>query len=121
MMYSTRHKRTYNQGIGYVYLLHLAEPLSPAHTAQHYIGWTNCLARRLEEHWLGIAARFTQVARERDIRVRVVRAWRAAPTFERLLKQRKEGPRMCPICGYGKGIFINELSLAEIEEMLIAF
>ena len=84
---------------GTVYLLHLERPLSPNHTAQHYIGQTYApVVRRLKEHRAGTGARFTQVACERGIAFLLARTWSGDRRFERRLKNRKCGPRLCPIC-----------------------
>jgi hypothetical protein len=81
-----------------VYLLHFSEPISPLHTAQHYLGWTNDLYRRLRAHEQGHGARLTQVALERGIRWRLAAIWPGDRGYERLLKRRKGAPRFCPIC-----------------------
>jgi predicted GIY-YIG superfamily endonuclease len=83
---------------GVVYLLHLDRPLSPLHTAQHYLGWAARLAPRLAHHEAGTGARFTAVAIERGIAWTVARTWEGDRVLERRLKRRHEGPRLCPIC-----------------------
>ena len=84
---------------GTVYLLHLDSPLSTEHTAQHYIGYTRGpVLRRLNLHRKGAGAKFTRVANERAIPYFVVRTWPGSRSFERRLKRRKCGPRLCPIC-----------------------
>jgi predicted GIY-YIG superfamily endonuclease len=82
-----------------VYLLHFDSPISKHHTAQHYIGWTEQpLENRLEVHKQGNGARFTQVANERGIRYQIVRTWKGNRKLERKLKNRKNSPKLCPIC-----------------------
>lgn len=82
-----------------VYLLHLERPLSPDHTAQHYIGHAYNVSRRVRQHKRGKGARFMQVAKERGIGFKVARVWPEGDwTFERRLKNRKCAPRFCPIC-----------------------
>lgn len=81
-----------------VYMLHFDRPISPDHTAQHYIGSTDHLNQRLREHREGKGARLTQVANERGIGYQVVRIWRGGRGYERYLKSKKCGPRMCPVC-----------------------
>lgn len=84
---------------GTVYLLHFDERISPRHTTQHYIGWASNLEARLEHHAKGSGARLTAVAVERGIGWTVARTWDDADRdFERSLKNRKNGPRLCPIC-----------------------
>ncbi len=93
-----------------VYLLHMQQPLSrgvsPAGKplqAGHYIGFSQRgeLSARMAEHMSGQGARFTQVCLERGIAWQLARVWegpRADRRFERKLKNRKEAPRLCPIC-----------------------
>lgn len=84
--------------LGIVYLLHFERPISPAHTCQHYIGWALDLNARLTMHRGGQGARLTQIAVERGIGFEVVRTWPGSREFERYLKNRKEAPRLCPMC-----------------------
>lgn len=86
---------------GYVYLIHFDKPISENHTCQHYIGWTNNLARRIAEHRAGFGCRLTQVAIERDIYFQVVRTWAGFRSLEKALKRRHNSPRLCPICNGG--------------------
>jgi hypothetical protein len=90
---------------GTTYLLHLERPLSPAHTAQHYLGWTpGELAERLAEHAAGRGARFTQVALERGIGWELVRTWVGETrTDERRHKLGAHGSRLCPRCQHRRG------------------
>jgi predicted GIY-YIG superfamily endonuclease len=83
---------------GTVYLLHFDRPISPKHTAQHYIGWTSYLPGRALAHLQGRGARLTQVARERGIGFVIARTWPGDRYFERYLKNRKNAPKLCPIC-----------------------
>lgn len=84
--------------LGFVYLLHFSQPISDKHTCQHYIGWAKHLPSRIAAHMSGHGARLTQVARERGITFTVARVWEGDRYFERKLKNRKEGPKLCPIC-----------------------
>ena len=89
-----------------VYLLHFNRPVAPGrHTCQHYIGYADDILRRVEEHAKGRGSRLTQVAKERGIGFRVVRVWdNEGRSFERRLKNRKHGKRLCPYCkGQNKG------------------
>jgi predicted GIY-YIG superfamily endonuclease len=81
-----------------VYLLHLEQPLSKDHTAQHYIGWTDNLTRRLNKHYEGNGARFMEVAKERGISWMLVKIWTGTRKRERQLKNQKNSPRLCPVC-----------------------
>jgi predicted GIY-YIG superfamily endonuclease len=88
---------------GIIYLLHFSSPISPDHTTQHYLGFTTSLEERLEQHRQGKAARLTEVAKERNITFILARTFKGTRTGERLLKNRKEGPALCPICSKLKG------------------
>jgi len=81
-------------------LLHLERPLSPAHTAQHYLGWPpGALDARLAEHAAGRGARFTQAAVERRIGWELVRTWDGGTRVdERRHKTGAHGCRLCPRC-----------------------
>lgn len=94
-----------------VYLLHFDSPISDKHTCQHYIGCTDDLEERLYAHRTGRGARLTQVARERGIGFKLVRVFDGEWAFERKLKQRKAGPRLCPICSGEVYRMPNELKL----------
>ena len=84
--------------MSYVYLIHLDQPLSPNSPSRNYIGYTRHLPSRMEAHFKGRGARFMQVARERNISWCVARIWPGDRVHERLLKRRKNAPKMCPIC-----------------------
>ena len=83
-----------------IYLLHFSTPIAPGkHTTQHYIGFCDHdLDARLNAHRAGRGARLCQVARARGITFQLVRVWSGDRTRERRLKNRHEGPRLCPIC-----------------------
>ena len=83
---------------GYVYLLHFERPISENHTAQHYLGWAYHLSSRMQQHLTGRGARLTQVARERGIGFVIAEVWPGTRAYERKLKNRKMGARLCPIC-----------------------
>jgi len=108
---------------GYVYLLHFERPIAPGrHTTQHYVGFATDLAARMQEHATGHGARLTQVARERGIVFRVARLWRGDRWLERRLKDRKNTPRLCPICGRGCNVgYADEIPAEQIENHLLPF
>lgn len=115
-----------------VYLLHLDQPLSRGVrsrdgkplTAGHYIGYTEDLIERLDEHasvmWepleepgttedgrrvlgtlRGHGARFMGAVNARGIHWRLARTWDgelADRKWERKLKNVGNAPRLCPIC-----------------------
>lgn len=82
--------------MGTVYLLHFDQPL--AH-ARHYLGYTSrSLKARLAEHESGNGARLMEVISQAGITWRLVRTWKGDRKLERQLKNRHEGPRLCPLC-----------------------
>jgi len=84
-----------------VYLVHFQKPL--AH-AQHYIGKSNNIDRRVLEHRNGRGSRLLRVVSARGIDWDVVRTWEfstsaEAGKFERQLKKKcKSARRICPVC-----------------------
>jgi len=87
---------------GTIYLLHFDAPIgNPDNVrgqARHYLGYADRLDRRTLEHMRGRGAKITQALVERGIGFVIARTWPGDRTFERKLKNRKEAPRLCPIC-----------------------
>jgi predicted GIY-YIG superfamily endonuclease len=85
-------------GQGTVYLIHFDRPL--AGHASHYLGWTgkDDLADRYRRHLSGDGARILRAAGLVGITFRIVRTWEGDRHFERALKKRKKGPKLCPVC-----------------------
>lgn len=85
-----------------VYLIHFDRPIgdigNPRGQAQHYIGCTDNLARRLREHRNGYGARIMQAVAKRGIEWKVSRTWVGGWKVERKLKDQHNAPRLCPIC-----------------------
>ena len=78
------------------YLLHFDTPYQHA---KHYLGYADDIDRRVGEHRIGHGARLTQVIRDAGISFTVARTWPGATrTVERKLKNRKNAPRLCPVC-----------------------
>jgi predicted GIY-YIG superfamily endonuclease len=84
-----------------IYLLHLDKPLRHA---RHYVGLADDLAARLERHASGQGARMLAVCVERGISWQLVRTWEGGRKFERQLKNRKEAPKLCPVCAGAKAM-----------------
>lgn len=103
---------------GTVYLIHLARPYCHA---RHYLGWAaGDVADRLAEHqatrWtpcepyrtergrlargrtIGQGATFLAAVNAAGIPWQLVRTWPGDKTLEHQLRQRHEGPRLCPLC-----------------------
>lgn len=92
--------------MGYVYLLHFDRPISDGHTTQHYLGYADDLAHRIQVHTRGRyngggngCARLCEVAKARGISFTVARVWWGDRSLERRLKSRKNARRLCPVCG----------------------
>jgi predicted GIY-YIG superfamily endonuclease len=104
-----------------VYLIHMEAPISPDHTTQHYIGFAEEIAARLEAHAAGRGARLMEVAKERGIHWHCARVWEGASRKEeRKLKNRKNAPELCPECNpraerNGKGIGKKSIIHPQIE------
>jgi predicted GIY-YIG superfamily endonuclease len=78
-----------------VYLLHFERPYQHA---RHYLGYASDLEARLEQHRHGRGARLMSVIRQAGIPWVLARTWQGDRTLERNLKQRKNAPRLCPLC-----------------------
>lgn len=101
---------------GVIYLLHFDRPVAEGHTTQHYLGWARKVGARVAHHRKGTGARLTQVAVERGIGMEVVREWAGTRDDERRLKNRKEGPALCPVCAYEQGRRLKPVNgLRELE------
>lgn len=87
--------------MGQIYLLHFSKPYKHA---KHYLGYVDgnsyqCIVDRLEKHRNGTGAKLTKVVSEAGIDLELVRFWcNVDRNFERSLKNRKNTPRLCPIC-----------------------
>lgn len=81
-----------------VYLIHLEPAMKQA---RHYTGYTpdSRLVQRIEEHGSPRGSRLCRVANERGHELVLVRVWAGkGRDFERLLKRRKNAPKLCPLC-----------------------
>lgn len=84
--------------LGICYLLHFDRPYKHA---QHYLGWTNDLQKRLREHRSGNRTKcvLTSVVTFEGIGWRVARLWHNVPlSFEKELKRGKNNRKLCPHC-----------------------
>lgn len=81
------------------YLLHLDGKLG---RAQHYIGTSGNLPRRLKDHGTKAGARLLEVARQMGIGWTLARTWEGGRETEKRLKARKNAPKFCPICKAGR-------------------
>jgi hypothetical protein len=81
--------------MGEVYLICFDRPFRHA---RHYLGWSQMLRQRLWHHRNGTGARLLAAVNAAGIGYRIVRVWKGSRTLERLLKQKKSSPRLCPVC-----------------------
>lgn len=81
--------------VGVVYLLHFDRRFKHA---GHYLGYAEDLDRRLASHRAGNGARLLQVVAQAGIGFTLARTWDGNRALERRLKNRKEAPRLCPLC-----------------------
>lgn len=90
-----------------VYLIHLDTPL---HHAKHYLGSAVNVDARIAHHRSGSGARLLKAVNEKGIGWNVVRTWETKDgegrQLERKLKNRKNAPKLCPVCTgeYGDAI-----------------
>ncbi len=82
-----------------VYLIHFSEKL---HHAQHYLGFVekkNGLDSRLEYHRNGRGSKLLKAVALKGIEFSVVRTWEDGDrNFERSLKNKRNAPKLCPVC-----------------------
>ncbi len=88
---------------GIVYLLHFDKPYQAKtgarkKTAAHYIGWTNNLRDRVNEHARGGGARLMEIIALDGIGFTVARTWTGDRKTERHLKNRHNHRVLCPCC-----------------------
>lgn len=88
---------------GYLYLLHFHRPvgnlLNPRGQASHYLGFAVDPEARDRQHRAGQGAALTRAAAELGIDWTLFVLGAGTKDMERLLKQKKASPRLCPICG----------------------
>lgn len=80
---------------GTVYLLHFERPV---HHAQHYLGWTENLDRRLSEHGTREGSPLVAAAAALGIPFELVRTWDGDRHLERRLKDGANARYLCPKC-----------------------
>jgi len=82
---------------GTAYLLHFDKPYKHA---QHYLGWTSDLDRRLKSHEDGNRERcvLTYVIHKAGITWKLVRTWDGPLAMEKKLKALKNSRLLCPVC-----------------------
>lgn len=105
-----------------VYLLHFDAPIgnpnSPRGQAQHYLGYADRLDRRALQHLMGRGAKITQALHRLGIGFQIAATWPGDRRFERKLKNRKEGPKLCPICRAARRQVAGQLALCLDDDLL---
>ncbi|BAU13758.1 hypothetical protein LEP3755_42990 [Leptolyngbya sp. NIES-3755] len=82
-----------------IYLLHFSDRISPNHTTQHYVGFTDSLSDRISAHVQNRSGvSLINAAHERGISFTVSRVWKGDRKLERHLKSLKCAPKFCPHC-----------------------
>lgn len=80
---------------GTVYLLHFDQPYKHA---RHYIGWTEDLLARLDQHARGCGARLMTVISRAGIGFTLARVCEGTRATERAIKNCGGAVRYCPLC-----------------------
>lgn len=84
------------------YLIHFERPIgnpdNPHGQAQHYIGCTENLKKRIDQHRFGRSASIVRAFYAAGIKFKVARTWEGGRDLERKLKNRKNAKKLCPIC-----------------------
>ncbi len=81
---------------GTVYLLHFDQKFSHA---QHYVGFTTDLDKRLDKHQRGTGSKLCRAIKLAGIGFQLARTWEGVDrAFERKLHNRHGSGRFCPIC-----------------------
>jgi len=93
-----------------VYLLHFDRPYGSGRygKASHYLGTCTDLEARLQAHRCGRGARLIEVITAAGIGFVVARTWEGGRGLERRLKNRKNSPRLCPICRQSRRAEVND-------------
>lgn len=104
--------------MGTVYLIHLDRPVGqpdPDRKArgrkprkrpfisksQHYLGWTNDLDHRLNQHFTSRGSSFLAFALQCGVGMRLVKTWSGIRHLEAKMKRLKNNRRLCPVCKGG--------------------
>jgi predicted GIY-YIG superfamily endonuclease len=79
-----------------VYLLHFSQPYKGA---QHYLGWSGSIKRRVREHQRGHGVPLTRAVHTVGIVMQHVRSWPGTTRAdEKRLRSYKGNNRLCPVC-----------------------
>ena len=78
-----------------VYLIHLEKPLKHA---RHYLGFSEDLQGRVQQHRNGRGATFMKAITKEGISWHVSRIWDGDRELERILKNQHNASHLCPTC-----------------------
>lgn len=81
--------------MGFVYLIHFEHKL---HHAQHYIGYTDNVEKRMKRHREGGGSKLISAITKAGIAWDLVRIWVGDRALERRLKNQKKARCLCPVC-----------------------
>lgn len=84
--------------VGVCYLLHFDKPYRHA---QHYLGWTINLEKRLDEHLNGTGGRLLQVIGDEGIGFELVRTWPNMKLSDEKRLKNQHNRKLCPKCSGG--------------------
>jgi predicted GIY-YIG superfamily endonuclease len=88
--------------VGTIYLIHFDKPIGNlSHNlsqANHYLGWTSDLEKRLNRHSIGQGSSIMRFVQQSGIGWKVVREWQGTRDDERAMKNQKNAKRYCPVC-----------------------
>lgn len=88
-----------------VYLIHFNEAFKGV---QHYLGYSadEKFSARIHHHEKGTGSRLVRAVNKAGIKWSVVRQWpNEDGNFERMLKNKKNTPALCPVCAANKKKF----------------
>jgi hypothetical protein len=77
------------------YLLHFTRPI---YGAQHYLGWSVDICRRVRVHLSGRGARLVRQALGAGIEIELVRIWPSVARKHEYVLKRRAPKRYCPLC-----------------------
>lgn len=80
---------------GYIYLICFDKKL---HHAKHYIGWTENIDNRLDNHKNGNGACILKALNKKNIDYKIVKIWKGTRYHERKMKLWKNSKILCPLC-----------------------
>lgn len=90
---------------GWIYLIHFNKPYEHA---EHYMGFTKNVDRRMLRHVAGRGARLMQVIEDAGITWKISRVWYGDRYLERRLKKQGGHARKCPICQRRKSVLHSQ-------------